>query len=252
VLRTALTYLELMGVLRAGTPIYTGYDLKPLLSIHEIAERFPGQHSDFVRQLFGLAKKGRIWFGLNPDDAALRLGVERKRVVRAIDVMEQQGLVEVKAGDVRTPYTRQEIAVTKAEIIADLVQKFQRREDQEIARIKQVVDLIELDGCQVNALVGYFGENRMAPCGHCSWCGSRKPRRLPQSERVAIKLSAGDFEELRKRCPKELQTPRQFAKLLCGLGSPSFTRAKLTRDKLFGSLEQHRFADVVEWCQGQE
>ncbi len=35
------------------------------------------------------------------ESAALTLGVERKRVVRAIDVMEQQGLIEVKAGDVR-------------------------------------------------------------------------------------------------------------------------------------------------------
>ena len=29
VLRTALTYLELLGVLRQGTPFYAGYELRP-------------------------------------------------------------------------------------------------------------------------------------------------------------------------------------------------------------------------------
>src|SRR3989441_11884363 len=36
VLRTALTYLELMGVLRQGTPFYAGYEMRPLLPVPEI------------------------------------------------------------------------------------------------------------------------------------------------------------------------------------------------------------------------
>ncbi len=52
VLRTALTYLGLAGVIRSGTPIYTGYEMKPLCPITEIARRFPGAHGEFVRKLF--------------------------------------------------------------------------------------------------------------------------------------------------------------------------------------------------------
>ncbi|HWD40688.1 MAG TPA: RecQ family ATP-dependent DNA helicase [Fimbriimonas sp.] len=248
VLRTALTYLELMGVLQSGTPIYCGYDLKPLHAVSYIAAQFPGAHGEFVTDLFSIAKKGRIWFGVNPDEAASKLRVERKRVVRAIDVMERQGLVEVKAGDVRAPYTLVKPGVTCAALVEDLAEKFQRREDQEIARIKQVIDLIQLDGCQVNALVAHFGESRSSPCGHCTYCQSGERQSFRAPDGPAISLTHTDLKGLIDRCPPNFQTARHLAKLLCGLGSPAFTKAKLTRDPLFGTLEQHRFADVVSWC----
>ena len=249
VLRTALTYLELLGVIRSGTPIYTGYDLKPLRPVSQIAGQFPGVHGEFVRDLLGVAKMGRIWLSLNPDVAASKLGVERKRVVRAIDVMERQGLIEVKAGDVRIPYTRRGAGLSSPELVADLLQRFHRREDQEIARIQQVLRLVQLDRCQVNELVGYFGEVRSAPCGHCSWCLTGQAQTFPVSDIPPIALSRGELNGLRNRCPQNLRTPRHLAKILCGLGSPAFTKAKLTRDSLFGALEQHRFSDVVAWCE---
>jgi len=248
VLRTALTYLELLGFVRAGTPIYTGYELKPLTSIPNIAAEFPGVHGDFVKSLFGVAKRGRIWYGLNPDDAAIELGVERRRVIRAIEVMEQKGLVEVKAGDVRTPYFRLETTLKPDEVAGELIQRFGKREEQEIARLRRVVDLIEHDGCQVNALVGYFGEDRQNPCGHCTWCLTQSAQKLPAAALRPIELEKSVVTALNRRCPPELQSPRQLAKLLCGLNSPLFTRLTLTRDGLFGALEQHPFADVVKWC----
>ena len=43
VLRTVLTYLELLGVLRQGTPFYAGYEAKPLVPLGEILARFSGE-----------------------------------------------------------------------------------------------------------------------------------------------------------------------------------------------------------------
>lgn len=249
VLRTALTYLELMGVIRSGTPVYAGYELKPITPIPLIAKQFPGEHGEFARNLFNFAKRGRIWYGLNPDDAARALGVERRRVVRAIEVMEQRGMVEVKAGDVRTPYTRKSGELDAEQITAELVSRFERREEQEIIRLRRVVDLIEHDGCQVNALVGYFGEQRKKPCGHCTWCLTKQRQRLRAAMAPPIQIDETEVLALYHRCPKELQSPRQLAKILCGLTSPSFTKLRMTREGLFGSLEDHRFADVVKWCE---
>jgi ATP-dependent DNA helicase RecQ len=251
VLRTALTYLELMGLVRAGTPIYSGYDLKPLATLPEIVKEFPGAPGEFVRRLFQVAKQGRTWYSLNPDDAGKALGVERRRVIRAIEVMEQKGLIEVKAGDVRTPYRTVESNADPKGIAAELVLRFQRREQQEIARLRRVVDLVEHDGCQVNALVGYFGEIREEPCGHCSWCLHHEARRLTAFGGQSIDLEHDEVMALSQRCPAELQSPRHLAKILCGLSSPTFTKLKLTRDPLFGSLEQHRFSDVVAWCEAE-
>jgi ATP-dependent DNA helicase RecQ len=250
VLRTAMTYLELAGILRAGTPMYAGYELKPITPIPLIAKQFPGEHGDFARSLFNFAKRGRIWYGLNPDDAARALGVERRRVVRAIEVMEQRGMVEVKAGDVRTPYVRLPGAWDVDEIAEELSARFQKREDQEIARLRQVVDLVEHESCQVNALVGYFGEERAEPCGHCTWCLTKQRQRIPPASTLPINVAEADVLALYRRCPRELQSPRQLAKMLCGLGSPSFTKLRMTREPLFGYLEDHRFSEVLGWCRG--
>lgn len=250
VLRTALTYLELMGFIHAGTPVYTGYELKPLVSVREIAQQFPGVHGEFVQSIFACAKRGRIWYALNPDDIADELSVERKRVIRAIEVMEQKGLVEVKAADVRTPYVRLASTLDPEAVIKDLIARFEKREEQEIVRLRRVVDLIEHEGCQVNALVGYFGEVRATPCGHCTWCLTKGAQMLPPAQQPAITVETSAVLALRRKCPTDLQTPRQIAKILCGLTSPSFTKLKLNRDPLFGSLERHRFADVVVWCGG--
>lgn len=106
VLRTALTYLELLGALRRGTPFYAGYEVRPLSDLDDIARAFPGEHGRFALSLFEAAKKGRIWYALNPEDAARALGVERRRVVRALEVMSERGLVELRSSDVRDRYTR--------------------------------------------------------------------------------------------------------------------------------------------------
>jgi ATP-dependent DNA helicase RecQ len=48
--------------------------------------------------------------------------------------------------------------------------------------------------------------------------------------------------------PQALAGPRQRARFLCGITSPATSRAKLTRDPLFGVLAERRFADVFDWC----
>jgi ATP-dependent DNA helicase RecQ len=106
VMKTALTYLELEGVLHQGTPFYAGYEAKPITAIPLIAQSFPGEHGEFVRQLFNMAKRGRIWYGFQPDEMAAKLGVERRRIVRALEVMEERRMIELRAGDIRTPFRR--------------------------------------------------------------------------------------------------------------------------------------------------
>ena len=48
--------------------------------------------------------------------------------------------------------------------------------------------------------------------------------------------------------PGALGAARQRARFLCGITSPATTRAKLTRDELFGVVAGRRFDDVLEWC----
>src|SRR5438132_346590 len=66
VLRTLLTYLELLGVLRQGTPFYAGYEARPLTPLEAIFATLSGEPRRFAERLFRAAKKGRTWYSLDP------------------------------------------------------------------------------------------------------------------------------------------------------------------------------------------
>ena len=254
VLRTALTYLEMDGVLKQGTPFYAGYEVQPLLDLPSIIAKFQGPHADFVRDLFGVARLGKVWYALNPDEAAEALGVERRRVVRALEYLEEQGWAMLKVADVRQRYTRGRETEDADALAFDLYSRFLRREQAETARLKRVLDLVTFAGCQTNALVGYFGEKRDAPCGHCGFCLTGRPVVLPPADAPGTPdelLDLPAWKTLQSQQPDALGEPRQQARFLCGLTSPALSRARLGRHPLFGALEALRFAHVLAWCGGE-
>jgi ATP-dependent DNA helicase RecQ len=253
VLRTALTYLELMGVLRQGTPFYAGYKIKPLLPLPEVVGRFSGERAAFVEGIFGSAKKGRDWYTLDPEAAALATGQARDRVVSAVDYLVEKGWAEVQVTDARQRFTRLVEDPDLEALAAELAERFERREVQEVARIAQIVGLITHDGCQTNLMLRYFGEEAPAPCGHCSHCETGRPTELPDLPVPAPLERAVDWgavAELASAHPGPLGESRQMARFLCGLSSPAITRAKLSRHPLSGALSGRRFAEVLAFCAG--
>jgi len=107
------------------------------------------------------------------------------------------------------------------------------------------------DGCQANALAAYFGEVRSKPCGHCTHCRTGRRQAIPPRSAlpaIASALDADSWSALRAEHPDELGEPRQGARFLCGLTGPAFTRAKLSRQPLFGALAEYPFGDVEAWC----
>ena len=252
VLRTALTYLELGGVLRQGTPFYAGYRLRPTdESFEDVFSRFDESRAHFLRRLVESGKAGRIWTSLAPDEAAAALGEDRGRIVAALDYLDQQGLIELQTAELRQRYTVTAQPRSERELLEDLLERFARREHAEAERIQNVLELVTHDGCQVRALVGYFGENRADDCGHCSHCLDGRAQRLPAPEPKPAPESVVDaaaLAALRSSHPDALATSRQVARFLAGITSPATTRAKLTRDARFGALADRRFADVLAWC----
>jgi ATP-dependent DNA helicase RecQ len=252
VLRTALTYLELLGALRRGTPFYAGYEMRLLGRMDDIGDAFPGEHAQFALSLFTVSKRGRIWYGLDPEKAAESLRVERRRVVRALEVMSEKGLIELRSSDVRDRYTRVAAPEDEDRLVHELLTRFEHRERQEIERLAMVPALVENEGCQVQALVGYFGETLPGPCGHCTYCLTGSAQAIPSftpADTISALVNPKEMGDLRDQHPRELGTPRQVARFLCGLSSPWFTRAKLHRHPLFGSLEEHPFRSVVGFAE---
>jgi ATP-dependent DNA helicase RecQ len=256
VLRTVLTYLELLGVVRQGTPFYAGYEARPLVELETIESRFVGERRQFISAIFAAARKGRIWYGLDPGEVALKLGDERERVLKALHYLEEQGLIELRASDVRLHFTRVDnLRTDLGTVLASLTERFQRREEQEIARLQQVLALASEPGCQTAALVGYFGEQlEEGPCGHCGFCETAMVAALPALAPLAPigdQVDGAAFASLCQAHPSALGDPRQQARFLCGLSGPAFSTARLGRHPQFGILEEHRFSDVLAWCQSR-
>jgi ATP-dependent DNA helicase RecQ len=255
VLKTILTYVELDGFLEQGTPFYAGYSFRPTEgALEDVFAAFDADRADFLRRLVESGKTGRTWTSIDPDEAAATLDEERSRIVAALAHLEERGLVQLRAADVRQRFTLLARPGSLAETRDRLAERFARREQAETERIERVVSLVTHDGCQVNALVGYFGETRAEPCGHCSFCLGGQAQRLPEAAAqpaLDTLVDARSLTALQAVHGDALGAPRQCARFLCGLTSPAASRAKLTRDPLFGTLAGRRFADVLAWCEGR-
>jgi ATP-dependent DNA helicase RecQ len=206
----------------------------------QIAARFEGERRTFVEELFAGANKGRIWYRIDPGAMG-----DRERAVRALEYLGDQGLIELRAAEVRLRFRRIGEAHDAAALAAELVARFRRREEAEVARIAQVVGLVENDGCQTNALVGHFGEKRTEPCGHCTFCETGVRQLMPAEPRPPIVLDEAAFGALCEEQPAALGTARQRARFLTGLTSPALTAARLGKHRLFGALAGDPFPAVL-------
>jgi ATP-dependent DNA helicase RecQ len=252
VLRTALTYLELLGVLRQGTPFYAGYRIRTGEPPEAIAARFSGERARFVRGIFEQARAGRVWHALDAEAAARALGSPRDRVVAAIDYLGEQGLAEVQVHDVRHRFTRLTHHPDPQALARDLAHRFHRRETQEAERIAGVIRLVTHRGCQTRFLLEYFGDRLREPCGHCTFCATGSPTTLPEPEPpppIQDLLPSAELHALREKHPQALGHPRQLARFLCGLSSPAATRARLNRHPRAGALQGRHFGEVLGWCE---
>jgi ATP-dependent DNA helicase RecQ len=246
VVRTLLTYLELAGYLETGTPIYAEYELRPLVTFEEILGRFAGERREFLHGIFGQARKAKIWSRLDLDAAARALGAPRDRLVRALDYLAEQGLLEVRAAGLRHPYRWLRPPDDLDAMASSLHQRTLERETREIARLDQVLALAVHDGCQTAFLAAHFGEQLPHPCGHCSWCenGGQPAKLLPPAPVHLDEVGLRRAMALRREIP-DLASPRALARFLTGLPSPRTTRGKLKTHPLFGAFAHVPFADVL-------
>jgi ATP-dependent DNA helicase RecQ len=248
VVNTLLTYLELDGYLREGTPFYERYQFQPLAPSAEILGLFQGERREFLTKLFRQAKKAIKWFSIDLEAAAQATGQPRERVVRALEHLAERQLLEVKAEGLKNRFRRLRLPPDLDALTEDLHRRTREREAREIARLNQVLELAGHDGCQVSRLGEHFGEPLPQPCGHCSWClNGRQPAALLPRPQVTIDPALWRLAEaLRAEQPDPLADPRALARFLCGLSSPRLIQSKLTRHALFGALDHVPFPEVLK------
>lgn len=247
VVNTALTYLELEGVLIPKGPFYGGYRVQLLRDWNDvIAGHTPGRQN-FLTRLFETAEKGRKWHTFGIAESAFALGEEESRIRKAIGYLADMGDAIVQPSRLRHAYRLAEDHGETVRSLSDfLVERFEEREKGEIDRLRQVVTLCESSTCIVQQLLEYFGEE-VPPCGSCSSCtGDHEGGSLPSTPRREITLEETEvIRSLHEEQHPALRQPRQLARYLCGLSSPATSRARLQRNETFGILAEVPFEDVL-------
>ncbi|MEI6386029.1 MAG: ATP-dependent DNA helicase RecQ [Spirochaetota bacterium] len=247
VLRTLLTYLELDGYLREGTPFYSEYRFKALVPVEGIPARFEGERRDFVAKILDASKRAKTWHSLDLEETAEALDSPRERIVRALDYLAEKGWIELEAAGVRNRFAVLESPPDLDALAADLYQRTERREERELSRITQVLGLFQHEGCLAEKLGSHFGEQLPEPCGHCSWCRTKKALQLPPRARPIVDEARwATVEALRVEKRELLGDSRALARFLCGLSTPRTSRARLGSHPLYGAFSEFPFQSVLE------
>ena len=247
VLSTLLTYLEVDGVLESLGPHYNEYKFQPQRSSAEMLAGYDDERRRFLNKLFAQARKGQTWFTIDLEQAALAMGEDRNRLVRALNYLEEKGELVLKVAGLRHGYRFVQRPESAAEVAKGIHQRFQDSEKRDLERIGQVVNLCSSSACTVRQVLSYFGEELEEDCGHCDRClGEEIPSMPEKTEDVLSKAELQTVHALMQEGHAALEAPRQVARFLCGLTSPAASRARLGRDPRFGSMAQHRFATVAK------
>jgi len=246
VVRTLLTYLELDGFLEAMTPVYDRFRYRLIASEEDILARLPqSEPRKLMKGLFAASKKARIWFTVEAEKVAAKLNVPRDRIVKALDWLANQELVELKAEGLLHRYRRLRTADVEA-LTDDLYERVLAREQAELGRLAVVIDLAASNNCQVQALSRHFSDPTPAdPCGHCEHCLTG-PIALERTAEIEIDAPNWELAMRLKAEQSALDDPRILARFLCGVRSPLLTRLKLTKHALFGCCEAVPFGQVMQ------
>jgi ATP-dependent DNA helicase RecQ len=255
VLRTLMTYFEMDGYIEETTPIYSNYQFKPLMSSAKILENFEGERREFLLNVFKQSKKAKTWFSIDLDRTAKNLSCDRQRLVRALDYLAEQQMLELKPSGLIHRFRITKLPENPAEVIDALCEKMQRRERRDLERLGEVVDLMIEPGCQVSRLGAYFGEPLEKGCGHCSRCESQSaPAEVPRTS-ATIDDNLWRQATAVRSTNTALSSPVLFARFVCGISSPKLTKARLGRHELngvFGNVPFQTILDRIRQETGQD
>ncbi len=254
VIETLLTYLELDGLIESTGPFYNAYKFQELKPLDEAIAGFDAARAAFLRGVFAHAERKRTWSVLDLATVMRETGEPRARIVAALNYLEEQEVLKLQVTGVRQGYRKKARDVDVAALIRTMQERFLEREARDARRLGQVLAFVDHAGCRTRFLLAYFGEELGRDCGHCDVCAGERPGVLPPAPDAEAREAQVRAEVARMRAERQdaLASPRQLARFLCGITSPSATRAKLTRHPRFGSLSDVPFQQVLDVADGAQ
>ncbi|MBE0370737.1 ATP-dependent DNA helicase RecQ [Pseudoalteromonas aurantia 208] len=249
-LKTLLVQLEIRGVLTSQYAYYADFRVKLLYAEQKILAKFDQQRQQFLQLVFSATQFKKVW-GTVDIASLVSQGVDRERVVSALDYLSEQGLVELESKRVMQVYDVNIERLEQANLAEQLYTYFKSKEQSELKRIAAMIRFFELDRCLSANLAHYFDDTD-APemCGHCSVCKGRVAQLVASQQRVLP-----SDEQLRTNVfglQKHLHNASESAsadtvlRFLTGVTTPMFSKYKLKQLPGFACCEGHRYAVVTD------
>jgi ATP-dependent DNA helicase RecQ len=249
VVSTLLTYLELEGMIRSTGMLYNEYKFQPHRTSAEMMKDLDPTYTRFLKSMFSMATKAKIWFSIDIAATAAAMGEPRGRLVAALNYFEDQGDITLKVAGLQHAYCFVKRPANPQSLVKRIYERFQESEARDIKRIQQVVRLASVTTCTVRGILNYFGESLGNDCGHCDRCLGESIPLLPpppnskitEEDKILITTLANEKHPA-------LNSPRKMTCFLCGLPSPAATCAGLRQDRRFGLLSHMHFSTVLSAC----
>ena len=248
-LKTLLVYLSINKVLSPKYSYFEEYSFKYLQDAQTIIDKFSGERREFVRLLLRNCQSKKVWTTVNMASLVSEYGVDRKRILAALDYFDDQKWIDLTASQAVEVYTVLDPEFNPEILGNNLYTLFKEKEETEIARIHHIIRFFEEESCYSRRLAAYFGEDLTdEECGHCSFCSGEGGGMTGEDNRVELEsLNKNELTGEAIDLLKEDGDTNNLARFLCGLASPLFTRLKLKKLNAFGALEQYPFRQVEEW-----
>ncbi|KAL1681528.1 P-loop containing nucleoside triphosphate hydrolase protein [Schizophyllum commune] len=242
------------GYIRAITPMYTTYELTPAVNFGRVLKD-SSMPATAIRTHWRTknTRTGDKKYELDVVETALVSGVDRTDMVRQIGAWEMDGNVNVKASQVRARYKtfldipRPTKADELKQLTEELYARLLKKEEDDIAKIHQVLDFAKDDDCLAHNVAKYFGDPDAVPggmCGKCTFCVTGSG--LDFTPAPPTPINHAQILAILAACP-ERDDPRLLARMAFGITSPRLTALKCsTYHPLFGSMCTADFGGIVE------
>ncbi|WP_432473175.1 RecQ family ATP-dependent DNA helicase [Amphritea sp. HPY] len=249
-MKTLLVQLELLGVIRPLYSYFADFKYKLLQPESQILARFNGERQAFVQSIFWNTSFKRVWGSLAFDTLQQAYNCDRKRIVAALDYLQEQQLIELETKKITEVFQVDQALLADAQLGQKLYDYFADKERKEIRRIASLVNFFELDNCLSRSLSLYFDDTQTAEdCGHCSVCRGQ-PAKLQYSTSPEWPDSGqikSDLEGLQKHLTAKTEQQLSLdtcCRFLAGISVPLFARNKVRQLSGFGSCESLRYEEI--------
>lgn len=259
-LKTLLVYLEIQGLVQPMYSYFAEYKFKLLVDEGALLSNFNDERLRFVQAILRYSQRAKTWWNADVDAICQQYQTEnantdRSRVIKALEYFDEKGWIELQAKQITEVYRVNVEQINISQQAQDLAQYFEQKQQAEVARIHNMLQLFEQNQCLTHQLASYFGDvNVPARCGHCSVCSGHKivipaPAEKPVIEAQQLMAASHEFvtryQAAYAKAPSSVLTTR----FLCGITTPVFTKLKARSISGFAQFAEYPYSLINQHLQ---